>query len=155
MEEAGVSFIAVVLQPPVKEGWKYRYFLEEDSEGLLDEVGDWAKKPRFFTNLVVVKEDGTEELCIWDAQKQVGLDLVDWSDELGSITNRTFKVRRSGEGTDTKYMLMPQAEDSEPYDVTKHELVDIEERLLKPLTKEEIAKFAGSEKDDGEESEWM
>lgn len=151
-EDKGVGFLAVVLQPPVTDGWKYRYVVDDDNEHLLREIGDWDRKSRLFINLLVNR--GTDEepdwqVEVWDASKTVAKQLVEYSNELGGITDGLWKVRRAGTGRDTSYLFMSIPDNSD-VDPDEFEVVDIEERILSPLTEAEIAKFE-TEDDEAED----
>lgn len=160
VEENGLGFLAYVLSPPTADGWKYRYVVNEDNEHLLEDVGDWDRKGRLFINLEV--NVGTEDEPVWkpqlwDASKAVLRQLLEWSDDLGGITQKEFKISRNGSGTSTTYILMPKKDVPAGRDVTAHTLVDAEDRLLTVLTAEEIARFATSDDDDenSETVEWV
>lgn len=154
-EENGLAFLAYILSPPTPDGWKYRYVVDEDNEQLLEDVGDWDRKGRLFINLLALRGDEWK-LELWDASKAVLRQLLEWSDDLGGITNREFKITRSGTQTATTYILMPKGAVPEDHDPTSYDLVDAEERLLKKLTAEDVQRFAPANDDTTSDNvEWL
>lgn len=158
VEENGVGVMVRVIQPPTKDGWKHRFYVTDETEHLLEEVEDWEKKTRLFIN-VVVERDGEWNLELWDASKSTAKTLLEYSAEEGAITDYVYKVRRSGSGRDTTYILLPQPKAETP-DLDEFDLVDIENVILKELNEKDIAKFneeaAGDAEDDTSDSVgWM
>jgi hypothetical protein len=63
--------------------------------------------------------------------------------ETGSISNLTWKVKRSGSGTETSYTLIPSAPDSEPFDWGTVEPFDIDLALNHVPYAEQEAYYLG------------
>lgn len=148
-EEKGVGFMVVVFEPPVKDGWKYRYKLEEEDEHLLPELGDWNRKTRLYINLLVNR--GTDEepdwkVEVWDASKTVAKQLVEYSNEMGGLTDGLWKIRRSGTGRETSYLFM-SIPDKTDVNTDEYDTVNVEDRIFTRLTEEEIARWSSDEED--------
>ena len=94
-----------------------------------DPKAGWRGRLRFYCNVLV--DDGIEEpyVAIWSmgVSKQSAFNTIrEYAIETGSISNLTWKLKRSGQGTETSYTLIPSAPDSEPYDWSKVEPFDID-----------------------------
>lgn len=84
-----------------------------------DPKAGWRGRLRFYCNVLV--DDGIEEpyVAIWSmgVSKQSAFNTIrEYAIETGSISNLTWKLKRSGSGTETSYTLIPSAPDSEPFD---------------------------------------
>lgn len=139
-EDAGVAVLATIVSPPTKDGWKYRYVVPEE---LLSEVSDWNFKTRLLINALVLVGDDEWEVQFWDTSKANARQLLEYNAEDGSITDKLFKVKRSGSSTDTTYILMPKAPDG-GISVDKYvdELTQPDD-YLRVLTVEDIKRHAG------------
>lgn len=156
-EEAGVGLIAIEHNAPGPQGWKRKALCTSDEgecwaceQYASSDKNEWRPKSRLYINLLAEK-DGEEVVQVWNAPRSVAAYLLEFSSEEGAITNRRFKVTRTGRGTDTKYLLMGKSVDSEAYDVTQHELVDVEERLLKVIDYDKQEAFYLGDEDGGSE----
>jgi hypothetical protein len=94
-----------------------------------DPKAGWRGRLRFYCNVLV--DDGIEEpyVAIWSmgVSKQSAFNTIrEYAIETGSISNLTWKLKRSGSGTETSYTLIPSAPDSEPYDWSNAEPYDID-----------------------------
>lgn len=83
-----------------------------------DPKAGWRGRLRFYCNVLV--DDGIEEpyVAIWSmgVSKQSAFNTIrEYAIETGSISNLTWKLKRSGSGTETSYTLIPSAPDSEPF----------------------------------------
>jgi hypothetical protein len=83
-----------------------------------DPKAGWRGRLRFYCNVLV--DDGIEEpyVAIWSmgVSKQSAFNTIrEYALETGSISNLTWKLKRSGSGTETSYTLIPSAPDSEPF----------------------------------------
>lgn len=144
-EDAGAAVLATIATPPISDGWKYKYVVPDE---LLDEVADWDFKTRLLINMLVDTPQG-EEVQLWDASKNVARQLLEFNNEDGSITDKYFKVKRSGASTDTTYIFMPKAPDG-GISVDKY-VADITapEDYLRELTREDIKRHMGEDDDEG------
>lgn len=138
-EKNDVGFMATIINPPGPEGWKHRFVLDEENEGLLLRIKDWPKKQRFYINMLV-ERDGEWVQEVWDTSKANVRQLLEWSAELGGLTKNDFKITRSGKGTSTNYIIMGKAEAE--FDPEEYEMVNVEERFLTPLTPDVVNTFS-------------
>lgn len=84
-----------------------------------DPKAGWKGKLRFYCNVLV--DDGIEEpfVAVWSmgvGKMSVFNTIREYALETGSISNLTWKLKRSGQGTETNYTLIPSAPDTEPFD---------------------------------------
>jgi hypothetical protein len=89
----------------------------------------WRARFRFYTNLYV--DDGIDEpyVAVWSqgVGKQSAFNtLREYAIETGSISNRTWKMKRQGSGTDTTYILLPGDPDTEKHDWSNVEPFNLE-----------------------------
>jgi hypothetical protein len=83
-----------------------------------DPKAGWKGKLRFYCNVLV--DDGIEEpfVAVWSmgvGKMSVFNTIREYALETGSISNLTWKLKRSGQGTETNYTLIPSAPDTEPF----------------------------------------
>lgn len=94
-------------------------------------TGGWKQKTRLYLNVLV--DNGVDEpyvaiLSQGDSAKSVTPTLVEYATETNSITNRWFKIKRTGSGmSDTSYTIMAldtddsvNPEDYELYDLNNY-----------------------------------
>lgn len=79
----------------------------------------WRARFRYYTNLLV--DDGLEDpyVAVWSqgVGKQSAFHTVkEFAIDTGSISNRTWRLKRQGTGTDTTYILLPGDPDTEAFD---------------------------------------
>lgn len=79
----------------------------------------WRARFRFYTNLLV--DDGLEDpyVAVWSqgVGKQSAFNtLKEYAIETGSISNRVWRMKRQGSGTDTTYILLPGDPDTDKFD---------------------------------------
>lgn len=89
----------------------------------------WRSRLRFYCNVLV--DDGIEEpyVAVWSqgVSKQSAFNTIrEYALETGSISNMTWKLKRSGQGTETVYTLIPTKPDSEPFEWSGHEFYNLE-----------------------------
>jgi hypothetical protein len=94
-----------------------------------DPKAGWQGRFRFYINVLV--DDGIEEpyMAIWSqgVGKQSAFNTVkEYFLETGSISNLNWKLKRQGTGTDTTYVLLPTAPDTEPFDWSSYEPIPLE-----------------------------
>lgn len=89
------------------EKFNYRCWATEQS--VVDKA--WRPKPHLLLNIAVEIEPGVWEPRILDTtfnQRHIGLTLLEYAKEFGSITDRYYKYSRTGTGaSDTNYSLIP------------------------------------------------
>lgn len=89
----------------------------------------WRARFRFYTNLLV--DDGLEApyVAVWSqgVGKQSAFNTIkEFALDTGSISNRTWRMKRQGSGTDTTYILIPGDPDTEKFDWTGIEPFNLE-----------------------------
>jgi hypothetical protein len=105
----------------------------------------WRSKGRLLAN-VVVRGD-TDEVKIFGtglSSKGLAPQLVDFSNDYGSLCDRDYKMTRRGSGIDTTYTLLPR--DVSPFtkDDKSHELVDLNGIVRNLTYSEQIEMLTGS-----------
>lgn len=111
-----------------------------------DPKAGWRGRLRFYCNVLV--DDGIEEpyVAIWSmgvSKMSVFNTIREYAIETGSISNLEWKLKRSGQGTETSYTLIPSAPDTEPYSWNNVEPFPIEMALNKIPYAEQEAFYLG------------
>jgi hypothetical protein len=119
--QAGADFKKRALCTTETEGkcWACEYAKANPRKG-------WAKKDRVYLNVVV--NDGKEDpfMAVWSIgtrRSPVWDDLEEAVGEYGTLQNREWRIKRKGEGTDTRYSMTDLGEngdyvgDLEPFDL--------------------------------------
>lgn len=134
---AGSGFVAIEHQ--AGQNWKRRALCskgeDEDAPcyGCEKHAGDytagWKPKAKLYINGLVTRADGTEEVVVvsqGNGPKSITPWLLEYAGDSGTITSQPFKLKRKGSGQkSTEYSLIPGKYDDKPYDVTQHELFDL------------------------------
>lgn len=154
-EAAGLGFLAIEHQAP--KDFKKRalcsadegacYGCEQYSAG----VKEFRPKSKLYINVLVdtVDDDGmpvkkVQVLSQGNGPKSVTPALIEAAGEFGSITNRQFKLKRTGASqTDTSYTLTPLDKDDDKYDATQHEIFDLEKVVYNIPYAEQAAYYDG------------
>ena len=111
-----------------------------------DPKAGWGGRNRFYINVLV--DDGMEEpyIAVWSqglGKQSAVHTLLEYTSETGSISNLTWKIKRQGTGTDTTYVLLPGAPDTEPFDWSPYELFALEGVVRKVPYAEQEAFYMG------------
>ena len=112
-----------------------------------DPKAGWRGRLRFYCNVLV--DDGVEEepyAAIWSmgvSKMSVFNTIREYAIETGSISNLTWKLKRTGQGTETSYTLIPSAPDTEPFDWSNVKPYPIEMALNKIPYAEQEAFYLG------------
>lgn len=117
----------VVSEHTNPKDYKRKAVCTQDSEGRCfgcemyrkEPKGGWRARFRFYTNLLV--DDGMETpyVAVWSqgVGKQSAFNtLREYAIDTGSISNRSWRMKRQGTGTDTTYILLPGDPDTEGFD---------------------------------------
>ena len=105
----------------------------------------WKSKPRFYINVLV--DDGTEEpyVAIFSqgmGPKSATPEISQYAAETGSITNLVWKLKRTGEKTDTSYSIIPlPTAEVKPIDYSKYELYDLPKTAVRNVAYAEQENF--------------
>lgn len=97
-----------------------------------DPKSGWRARLRFYCNVLV--DDGIDEpyVAVWSmgVSKQSAFNTIrEYALETGSISNINWKLKRSGQGTETTYTLIPSAPDAEPFDWSSYEPFNLDNAL--------------------------
>lgn len=103
----------------------------------------WRARFRFYTNLLV--DDGLEDpyVAVWSqgVGKQSAFNtLKEYAIETGSISNRVWRMKRQGSGTDTTYILLPGDPDTDKHDWSGVEPFNLE-KVVREVTYAEQESF--------------
>lgn len=104
----------------------------------LDPKSGWKARPRFYINVLV--EDGQEDPYVAILSQGVGPksatpEIGQYAGETGSITNLVWKLKRTGEKTDTNYSIIPlPTAEVKPIDFTKYELHDLAKTAVRNVS---------------------
>jgi hypothetical protein len=117
-----------------------------------DPKAGWRGRLRFYCNVLV--NDGIEDpyVAIWSmgvSKMSVFNTIREYAIETGSISNLEWKLKRSGQGTETSYTLIPSAPDSEPFGWDELEPYPIEMALNKIPYAEQEAFYLGFDQPSG------
>lgn len=124
--DAGRGLSLVVKEHTNPRDFRRRAVDTMDSEGRdwaeeqhrKDPKAGWKGKLRFYCNVLI--DDGMEEpfVAVWSmgvGKMSVFNTIREYALETGSISNLTWKLKRSGQGTETNYTLIPSVPDTEPF----------------------------------------
>jgi hypothetical protein len=111
-----------------------------------DPKSGWKGKLRFYCNVLV--DDGIEDpyVAVWSmgVGKMSPFNTIrEYALETGSISNITWKLKRSGQGMETNYTLIPSAPDAEPFDWQDFEPFALESALNQIPYAEQEAFYMG------------
>lgn len=141
-EKFGLGFIANEHTNP--EDYRRKGLCTMDDQGKCwgceqhrkDYKKGWKSRARLYINVLV--DDGKEEpfvaiLSQGASGKAITPTLIEYAGEVGSITNLTWRIKRSGKGTDTSYTIIPLAKDDAKFDSEGLELFDLEKLAVRDL----------------------
>jgi len=137
-EEVGTGIIVPVVTSPINWKWRCASTAQSSEHGYrcwaseqIGQDGRWKPKPHLLIN-IAVEIDGVWEPRILDTtfnQRHIGLILMEYAKEFGSIVNQNFKYSRTGSGAqDTNYSLIPLGEseaDASIADLQMHQLDNV------------------------------
>lgn len=106
----------------------------------------WRARFRFYTNLLV--DDGLEDpyVAVWSqgVGKQSAFNtLKEYAIETGSISNRVWRMKRQGSGTDTTYILLPGDPDTDQHDWSGIEPFNLEKVVREVAYAEQESFYLG------------
>lgn len=115
--------------------------------GTKTEKGRWRQQTRLYSNVLVEQPDGIWEVQVisqGNGDKSISPGLLEQATELGTITDKAFKIKRSGkEWNKTSYILTALAEHKE--DVEAYELFDLDKVVRNvPYAKQEAHYLGGT-----------
>ena len=149
-DKIGTGISIPVVTSPVNWKWrvastsaieKFNYRCWATEQSVADKA--WRPKPHMLINIAVETEPGVWEPRILDTtfnQRHVGLVLIEYAREFGTITDRYYKYSRTGSGaSDTNYSLIPLDTSETPKsinDLPMHDLTSVYMTL--PYEKQQI-----------------
>lgn len=163
-ERRGLAHVALVHNGIGSDGWKKRAVCTLESEGKCwmcehartaprEEAGQYRPKRQFLVNVLV-----NGEVMVWSRgvgpKSQIVNTLVEYFEDAGSISNLTWRLKRTGSGKSTNYTLLPKREDEEPFDWGDNEPYDLTE-IFRHVPYEEQAEFFGGAEEDSELTDWV
>jgi hypothetical protein len=99
-----------------------------------DMKAGWRARLRFYINVLV--DDGANEpyIAVWSmgvAKSATFSTVREYAMESEGITNMVWKLKRNGKGTETNYILIPGATDTEEFNWSGHEVLPLESAIRK------------------------
>jgi hypothetical protein len=151
IEKAGLAFIAVEHTNP--KDYKRKALCTIEDQGRCfgceqhrrDQKAGWKGRSRFYANVLV--DDGQEDpyVAIFSqgaGPKSATPEIINYAGETGSITNLTWKLKRTGTATDTNYSIIPlPTADVAPVDLEKYELFDLAKTAVRDVQYEDQENF--------------
>lgn len=151
IEKAGLAFIAIEHTNP--KDYKRKALCTIEDQGRCygcemhrrDPKAGWKGRSRFYANVLV--DDGENEpyVAIFSqgaGPKSATPEIIQYAGETGSISNLTWKLKRTGTSTDTNYSIIPlPTKDAGPLDLDKHELFDLTKTAVRDVAYEEQENF--------------
>lgn len=141
-DKNGLGFIANEHASP--ENFRRKALCSTDDQGKCygceqhrkDYKAGWKAKPRLYINVLV--DDGKEDpyvaiLSQGASSKAITPTLIEYAGEMGSISNLMWRIKRTGNGTDTSYTAIPLAKDEKPFDYSSVELFNLEEVAVRDV----------------------
>ena len=129
-DDAGTGIIVPVVSSPINWKWRvastssmpeFNYRCWATEQVAVD--SRWKPKPHLLINIAVETEPGVWEPRIIDTsfnQRHIGLILMEYAKEFGTITDRYYKYSRTGSGAqDTNYSLIPLDQSEMPEQIAK------------------------------------
>ena len=121
--------------------WKSKCVCTMESEGKCygceqNEQGKkgWWRKEQFYINVLVGEDTPSREVKVWSmgVRRNPVFDMIfEYFQDEGSITNRQWRLKRNGTGTDTTYALIPASADAIDFDWTGIDIPNLEDALYK------------------------
>ena len=141
-DKLGCGFFAIEHTNP--KDYRRKALDSMDSEGRdwaqeqhrKDPKAGWGSRKRLYVNVLV--DDGKNDpyvaiLSQGVSGKTITPTLIEYANEMGSITNLMWRVKRTGLKTDTSYTIIPLAKDETPFDYSSIELFDLEKTAVRSV----------------------
>lgn len=151
-EKNGLGFLAVEHNAPHNFRRKAICTIEDEGacfaceEHRKDYKAGWKQKTKLYINVLV--DDGVNEpyvaiLSQGNGPKSVTPSVIEQATEIGTITDKWFKIKRKGAGqTDTSYLLTPLGKHDK--NVEDYEVFDLDEAVRTvPYDKQQAHYFEG------------
>jgi hypothetical protein len=151
-EDRGLS--VVIAEHTNPKDYKRKAACTQESEGRCfacemsrkEPKAGWRARLRFYCNVLV--DDGLEDpyIAVWSqgVSKQSAFNILrEYALETGSISNVQWKLKRSGQGTETNYALISTGPDAEPFAWGDYELFNLEKVVREVPYPEQESFFFG------------
>lgn len=158
-EAIGTAINVPVITSPINWKWKvastsglekFNYRCWGSEQSVVDKA--WKPKPHLLINIAVETEPNVWEPRVLDTtfnQRHIGLTLIEYAKEFGTIVDRYYKYSRKGSAAlDTNYSLIPLDVAPEPksiIDLPYHQLDSV--YMLLPYEKQQMFLTTGEMKD--------
>jgi hypothetical protein len=139
-KEYGAGFLAVEHTNP--KDYRRKALCSMDDQGRCfgceqhrkDMKAGWKGKSRLYINVLV--EDGNEDPYVaimsqGSGPKSATPSVIEYANETGSITNIQWRLKRSGQSTETSYIITPLITSNVSSE--KHELFDLEKIAVRDI----------------------
>ena len=149
-QEYGVGFIAVEHTNP--KDYRRKALCSIDDQGRCfgceqhrrDPKAGWKGRSRLYINVLV--DDGQEDpyvaiLSQGAGPKSATPEVIQYAGETGSITDVVWRLKRTGERTDTNYSIIPLPTSDVAKSDKKHELYDLEKIAVRDIAYAEQETF--------------
>jgi hypothetical protein len=152
-EKNGIGFIALEHTAPGPEGWKKKAVCTEDEGQCYPceqrRAGDWENwkkaSPRLYLNVLVNPGEEDEHVAILSqgtSGKSITPSLLAYARE-GSITDREWKISRSGMKTETAWTAIARDKKKFDKDIEDYEVYNLDEVAVRHVPYDEQAEFYG------------
>jgi len=126
-----------------------------------DPKAGWKARLRLYANVLVDDGTGEQYTAIWSqgvGPKSVTTQtLIEYASDTGAISNLTWRLKRSGTGTQTSYALFPLVVDETAFDWSSVEQYELEKTAIRSVKYSDQESFySGLDADDSvsTSSEW-
>lgn len=103
-----------------------------------DPKAGWKSRLRFYCNVLVDDGTGEQYVAVWSqgvsSKSPTTNMLVEYAADTNSITNLTWRLKRSGTGTQTMYALIPLATDTEKFDWSGIEPYELDKVAIRNIS---------------------
>lgn len=140
-EGLGTGITVPVVTSPINWKWraastssleKFNYRCWATEQSVHDKA--WKPRPHLLINIAVETDPGVWEPRVLDttfSKNHIGLVLIEYAKEFGTITDRYYKYSRTGSSaSDTSYSLIPLSMADTPEDIKKLPMHDLENMYL-------------------------
>lgn len=137
----GLAVMAIEHEKPGKNGFMKRMSCTMNDEGRclpcsrheVDYKAGWRQKQNFYINaLVEIPGETPKVFMVTRNFNSAFVDqLLEETEDEGTITEKNFRVTKTGEGTKTAWLIKPLNE--EPFDTAGAEVFDIKETALRDI----------------------
>lgn len=163
--EAGTAVTTNVVTSVINWKWKIASTASSESNGYrcwgteqAAANGRWRPRPHLLINIGVEVEPGNWEARVIDTtfnQRHIGLTLIEYAKEFGTIVDRYYKYARTGSGaSDTNYTLIPLEIADEPAGVTELPFHDLDSMYMTLPYSEQEQFLTTGERSNAPVSDW-